>query len=206
MDRRIHGYVRVSTKEQNEERQVNELRDEGILYRDIYIDKINGNTNDRPELERLLNVVRKGDLIVVTSIDRLGRNYDLIQEIWKYITKKLEVDIKVLDMPLLDTSANKDNLDSRFISDLTLQILSYVAQKERISIKARQAQGIANARLKGRKLGRPNAKFPENWNVVYREWRNGRITANEAMKRLDLKRNTFYKLVKRYEITLTIDE
>jgi len=196
-DTRIHGYARVSSKEQKEDRQVNQLTEYGISDRDMYVDKITGNTNSRPALNSLLNVIRKGDLVVVTSIDRLGRNYDLIQEVWQHITKDLQADIKVLDMPLLDTS-NAKNLDSRFIADLTLQILSYVAQKERESIKARQAQGIANAKDNGVAFGRPKATFPPKWREVHKRWRSGEITATAAMQELGVKRNTFYKLDKRY--------
>ena len=199
-DTRIHGYARVSSKDQNADRQISALRDFGIADRDIYVDTISGHTNERPELERMLNAVRKGDLVVVLSIDRLGRDYNLIQDMWKKITKELQADIKVLDMPLLDTRTNGASIDSRFISDLVLQILSYVADKERKNIKARQAQGIALALQRGRKLGRPRAQFPEEWTTVYELWYTKKeITATEAMKRLGLKRNTFYKLAAEYE-------
>jgi len=198
-DNRIHGYARVSSKDQNADRQVNALKEFGIADRDIYIDKISGNTNNRPELDRLLNVIRKGDLVVVLSIDRLGRDYILIQQVWKHITMELEADIKVLDMPLLDTRVNEHNLDSRFISDLVLQILSYVAEKERKNIKKRQMEGIANALAKGRSVGRPKATYPDNWKEVYDLWYNKKeITAKVAMERTGLKRNTFYKLAGKY--------
>ena len=144
-DTRIHGYARVSTKEQNEARQINALKEFGIIERDIYVDKVSGKSFDRPEYQRLLNVIRKGDLVVILSLDRLGRNYTEVQEQWRYITTELGADIKVLDMPLLDTRTSGDNIDSRFVSDLVLQILSYVSAKERENIKARQSQGIANA-------------------------------------------------------------
>lgn len=195
MDTRIHGYARVSTKEQNEARQINALKEFGISERDIYIDKISGKSFDRPEYKRLLNVIRKGDLVVVLSLDRLGRNYTEVQEQWRYITDELGADLKVLDMPLLDTRASKDTIDSRFVSDLVLQILSYVAAKERENIKARQAQGIANAKAQGKILGRPRAEKPEQWDEVYSQWENKQITAVAAMKILGLKTNTFYKFV-----------
>ncbi len=195
METRIHGYARVSTKEQNEARQINALKDFGISERDIYIDKISGKSFDRPEYKRLLNVIRKGDLVVVLSLDRLGRNYTEVQEQWRYITDESGADLKVLDMPLLDTRASKDTIDSRFVSDLVLQILSYVAAKERENIKARQAQGIANAKAQGKILGRPRAEKPERWNEIYRQWENKQITAVAAMKILGLKTNTFYKFV-----------
>ena len=155
---------------------------------------------NRPEYQRLLNVIRKGDLVVVLSLDRLGRNYTEVQEQWRYIVNELGADIKVLDMPLLDTRADEDNIDSRFISDLTLQILAYVAQKERENIKARQAQGIANAKAQGKALGRPKAEYPDNWAEVFDLWYTKKeITAKEAMERTGLKRNTFYKLAGLYQ-------
>lgn len=195
---RTHGYARVSSKDQNEERQLKELREFGISDRDIYIDKQSGKDFNRIEYQRLINVLRKGDLLVVQSIDRLGRNYNDIQGQWKYITNELAVDIKVLDMPLLDTRANDDNLDNRFIADLVLQILSYVAQKERENIRRRQAQGIANAKAQGKVLGRPRVTYPDNWKEVYQKWFNKECTAKEAMKITGLKRNSFYKLAKEY--------
>lgn len=195
MDVRIHGYARVSTKEQNEARQINALKEFGIEERDIYVDKISGKSFDRPEYRRLLNVIREGDLVVVPSLDRLGRNYTEVQEQWRYITDELGVDIKVLDMPLLDTRANKETIDSRFVSDLVLQILSYVAAKERENIKARQAQGIANAKAQGKILGRPKAVKPVQWDEIYSQWKEKKITAVAAMKMLGLKPNTFYKFV-----------
>lgn len=192
---RIHGYARVSTKEQNEERQINSLKEAGVSERDIYIDKISGKSFDRPEYQRMLNAVRRGDLIIIPSIDRLGRNYTEIQEQWRYIINELGADIQVLDMPLLDTRTEKDSIDSRFVADLVLQILSYVAAKERENIRARQAQGIANAKAKGVPIGRPKAKRPENWDEIYQKWVNKEITAVAAMKVLGLKTNTFYKFV-----------
>ena len=195
---RIHGYARVSSKEQNETRQLIELREFGITDRDIYIDKQSGKDFNRIEYQRLLNVLRKGDLLVVQSIDRLGRNYSDIQEQWRYITNELEVNIKVLDMPLLDTRATDDNLDNRFIADLVLQILSYVAQKERDNIRRRQAQGIVNAKAQGTVFGRPRITYPDNWREVYQLWCNKEITAKKAMELTGLKRNTFYKFVKGY--------
>ncbi len=199
-DVRIHGYARVSSKEQNEARQIIALKEFGVLDRDIYIDKQSGKDFNRQEYQRMLNYIRKGDLLAIPSIDRLGRNYSEIREQWRHITVDLGADIKVLDMPLLDTRAKEDSIDSRFVSDLVLQILSYVAEKERINIKARQAQGIAVAKAQGKVLGRPKAEYPNNWKEVYDLWNEKQaITAKEAMNRLGLKRNTFYKLVKQYQ-------
>lgn len=203
-DIRVHGYARVSTKEQNETRQIKALKEQGIAERDIYVDKVSGKSFERPEYKRLLNVVRKGDLIVVLSLDRLGRNYTEVQEQWRYITRELGANIKVIDMPLLDTTTDQNNLDSRFIADLVLQILSYVAQKERESIRQRQRQGIDGMPIVNGKrvsvktgvaVGRPKAERPENWNEVYDEWKNKKITAVKAMETLNLKPNTFYKFV-----------
>lgn len=197
---RVHGYIRVSSKDQNEGRQIAALKEFGIAERDIYIDKQSGKNFERPEYQRLLNSIRNGDLVVVLSIDRLGRNYTEVQEQWRYIVNELGADIKVLDMPLLDTRVNGDNIDTRFVSDLVLQILSYVAQKERENIKERQAQGIAYAKARGKHIGRPKAEYPVNWRQVYNLWHNQKaITAKEVMERTGLKRNTFYKLAAKYE-------
>ena len=201
---RVHGYVRVSSREQNEGRQINALVQYGISERDIYVDKASGKSFDRPEYQRLLNVIRKGDLVVVLSIDRLGRDYSEVQKQWAYITSELGANIKVLDMPLLDTSKNSQSLDNRFIADLVLQILSYVANKEREQIKKRQREGIDLMPIvkgvkistrTGRAMGRPRVQKPDNWNIVYSEWKAKKITAIKAMEILELKTNTFYKLV-----------
>jgi DNA invertase Pin-like site-specific DNA recombinase len=203
-DIRVHGYARVSTKEQNEARQIKALKEQGIADRDIYIDKVSGKSFERPEYKRLLNVVRKGDLIVVLSLDRLGRDYTEVQEQWRSITHELGTNIRVIDMPLLDTTTDQNNLDSRFIADLVLQILSYVAQKERESIRQRQRQGIDGMPIvdgkrvsikTGVAVGRPKAERPQNWNEVYAEWKDKKITAVKAMEILNLKPNTFYKFV-----------
>ena len=144
-------------------------------------------------------MLRENDLLIIYSIDRLGRNYTEIMKQWQYITQEIKADIKVLDMPLLDTSKQDNSLDSRFVAELVLQILSYVAQKERENIKIRQAQGIKIAKEQGKHLGRPLADFPVNWKEIYTQWKNKDITAVEAMKKMELKKNTFYNLVKRYE-------
>lgn len=201
----IYGYARVSSKEQNLDRQLEELRQAGVEERNIFTDKESGKTFNRKAYNLLVgteesaSMLRKNDLLIVYSIDRLGRNYSEIMKQWKYITQEIQADIKVLDMPLLDTSKQDNSLDNRFVAELVLQILSYVAQKERENIKIRQAQGIKIAKEKGKHLGRPLAEFPLNWKEVYSEWKNKDITAVEAMKRMELKKNTFYNLVKRYE-------
>ncbi len=201
----IYGYARVSSKEQNLERQIKELKGAGVEERNILMDKQSGKDFNRKSYNLLVGtdttapLLREGDVLTVYSIDRLGRNYTEIMKQWQYITQEIKADIRVLDMPLLDTRNNGDSLDSRFVADLVLQILSYVAQKERENIKVRQAQGIAVAKEQGKHLGRPAAEFPDNWEAVYNEWKSHNITAVQAMKQTNLKKNTFYNLVKRYE-------
>ena len=196
MDNRQFGYVRVSSKDQNEARQISALLNFGISERDIYIDKQSGKDFNRTQYQVLLNNIRSGDLVVFLSLDRMGRNYTEIQEQWKYITTTLGADIKILDMPLLDTREEGNSLDRRFMCDLILQILAYVAEKERANIRSRQAQGIASAKSNNVKFGRPIISRPENWDEVYSLWQSGQITATTAMKQLGLKRSTFYKLAK----------
>ena len=205
MKKNIYGYARVSSADQNLDRQIEMLKTyvEDESY--IFCDKASGKDFNRKEYNGLAGTpetaprLREGDLLVVTSLDRLGRNYGEIREQWEHITKKIKADIKVLDMPLLDTSQQSDSLDRRFIADLVLQILSYTAEKERINIRARQRQGIDAAQSKGVRFGRPKAEYPANWDMVYSQWKDKKITALEAMQQLKLKRTTFYKLVKEAE-------
>ena len=195
MNNLVFGYARVSTKEQNEGRQVEQMKAEGVDERNIYIEKRSGKDFNREQYKNLLSRIREGDIIIVTSIDRLGRNYNDILEQWRYITQTLKTNIKVLDMPLLDTSKHPESLDSRFIADLVLQILSYVAEKERRHIRQRQAEGIALAKAEGRIKGRPKVQKPERWSEIYQQWANRQITAVAAMEVLGLKTNTFYSFV-----------
>ncbi len=200
----VFGYVRVSSTDQNEERQLEQLRNAGVDERNIYIDKKSGKDFERENYKSMLERLREGDLVVVASLDRLGRNYAEIQEQWSYITQTIKADIKILDMPLLDTSTATENLDRRFIADLVLQILCYTAEKERENIRKRQRQGIdvmlivdgkrVSAKT-GRPTGRPRAVKPDNWNEIYSMWSNKEITAVKAMELLNLKPNTFYKFV-----------
>lgn len=199
----MYGYARVSTAEQNLDRQLSQLKD---FNSDIHIieEKASGKDFNRPAYMELVHSksglgLRKGDLLVICSLDRLGRNYTEIKQEWEYITNTIQANIKVLDMPLLDTSTAANNLDGRFIADLVLQILSYTAEKERENIKKRQRQGIDTAKANGKHLGRPNAEYPENWQEVYNTWKSGAITATAAIGQLAMKRTTFYKLVKQYE-------
>lgn len=211
-----YGYIRVSEKNQNLQRQWKAMAEqEGIPPKYIFEDKASGKDFNRKAYNALVGtentvpLLREGDLLVIYSIDRLGRNYTEIQEQWKYITQTLRADIKVLDMPLLDTgSVNGTNLERTFIADLVLQILSYCAQKERENILARQKQGIAAMKVvdgkkvslkTGRPTGRPPISYPLNWDEVYSRWKSGQITGVDARQLLGLKVNTFYKLLRQYE-------
>ena len=194
-----YGYIRVSGADQNEARQVIAMREAGLDGNHIYMDKQSGKDFERPAYQRLVRRLRPGDLLCVQSIDRLGRNYEEVREQWRVLTKEKRVDIRVLDMPLLDTSTATENLDKRFIADLVLQILSYTAEKERTNIRKRQAQGIEVARAHGVKMGRPTKDYPENWQTVYIKWKQNQILAVDAMRELNLTKPTFYRLVKRYE-------
>ena len=195
MNSKIFGYARVSSKEQNEERQLEAFKEFNIDERDIYIDKQSGKDFNREQYNVLKNVLRENDLLVIKSIDRLGRNYNMIVDEWKDIVKNIKADIVVIDMPLLDTRNNKDLLGT-FISDLVLQILSYVAEQERTFIKQRQKEGINVAKNNGVKFGRPKIEKPQNFDIVVNKWKNKEIKSKEAMELLGLKANTFYNMVK----------
>ena len=194
-----YGYARVSSKDQNLDRQLDQLKAIGIEPRNIFCDKASGKNFNRPSWNSLIDQLQKGDLLVVVSLDRMGRNYTDIKEQWQHITHTIGADIKVLDMPMLDTSQTAESLDRRFIADLVLQILSYTAEKERKNIHARQEQGIKAAQERNVKFGRPAAQFPDGWEQTYKAWKDGQITATAAMDSLNLKRTTFYKLAKQYE-------
>ena len=201
MENRDYGYGRVSATSQNEARQIEAFKNLGILERDIYIDKKSGKDFDREQYKLLKNILRENDTLFIKSIDRLGRNYEMIVNEWKDITKNIKADIVVIDMPLLDTRQKKDLLGT-FINDLILQILSYVAEQERTYIKTRQREGIdivlkTGKTKTGRPFGRPKIDKPDNFDEVINNWKNKKITAREAMKILNLKPNTFYNLVKK---------
>lgn len=195
MKSKTFGYARVSSKEQNVERQLVAFKEYGIEERDIYIDKQSGKDFNREQYNTLKHILRENDLLVIKSIDRLGRNYEMIVNEWKDITKNIKVDIVVIDMPLLDTRKNKDLLGT-FISDLVLQILGYVAEQERTFIKQRQKEGISVAKNNGVKFGRPKIEKPLNFDDVVLKWKNNEIKTKEAMELLGLKRNTFYNMLK----------
>ena len=197
MKNKIFGYARVSSKEQNEERQIISFKEYDIDERDIYIDKQSGKDFNREQYNILKHILRENDILVIKSIDRLGRNYNMIIDEWKDITKNIKADIVVIDMPLLDTTKNKDLLGT-FISDLILQILSYVAEQERTFIKQRQKEGISTAMNKGIKFGRPTIEKPQNYDIVVSKWKNKEIRTKEAIEQLGLKPSTFYNMVNKY--------
>lgn len=199
-----YGYIRVSTDDQSFDRQLPLFKEFIADERFIITDKASGKNFDRKGYNMLVGtdktapLLHEGDMLIIASLDRLGRNYTEISKQWTYITQTLKANIKVLDMPLLDTSRTKD-LDGRFIADLVLQILGYVAEKERENIRKRQRQGIDAAKANGKHLGRPQAEYPAEWDNIYMQWKKQEITATAAMKKMNLKRTTFYKLVKLYE-------
>ena len=191
----IFGYVRVSSVEQNEDRQLIALENVGVAKRSIFIDKQSGKNFERPKYKRLVKKLKPGDLLYIQSIDRLGRNYIEIQEQWRFLTKDKGVDIVVLDMPLLDTRSGKDLLGT-FIADLVLQILSFVAQTEREHIRERQAQGIAAAKDRGVKFGRPAKELPPNFYSVLEKWQRQELSGREAARECNMPATTFLKKAK----------
>jgi len=190
-----YGYVRVSTREQNEERQLVAMRDFGIQNGNILLDKQSGKDFNRPAYKRLLKKLKPGDTLVIKSIDRLGRDYDEILEQWRVITKERQAAIVVLDIPLLNTRQKERDLTGTFIADLVLQILSYVAQQEREFIHQRQAEGIAAAKERGVKFGRPPKERPARFDEVRKAWKLREISAREAARRLGVDRMTFMSWV-----------
>ncbi|MDE6690570.1 MAG: recombinase family protein [Clostridia bacterium] len=191
----IYAYGRVSAADQNLNRQIDSFIQFGVNVQQIYTDKKSGKDFERENYRRLKNLLKSGDLLVVKSIDRLGRNYDMIIEEWSDITRKIGADIFVMDMPLLDTRSNRENLTGKFISDLVLQILSYVAQKERENIKVRQREGIAAAKRRGVRFGRPEIQ-PTDFTVTVTQYKSGTITREEALERTGMKKSTFYSRLK----------
>lgn len=194
----LYGYVRVSSKDQCEERQLLALREFGIEEKNIYIDKISGASFERPKYKRLIKKMKKGDGLVVKSIDRLGRNYNEIQEQWRLITKEKNIDIVVLDMPLLDTRKKDDDITQVFVADLVLQILSYVAQVERENIRQRQAEGIAAAKARGVKFGRKKLEIHPEFQKYKKLYQNGEISARKSAEKLGVAHSTFLKWNKIY--------
>jgi len=194
-----YGYVRVSSQAQNINRQMDEMYKIGLTDDSIFIDKQSGKDFERGNYKILKSKLKKGDLLIVKSIDRLGRNYDMIINEWQEITKVIEADIYVIDIPLLDTRVDGKNLVGKFISDIVLQILSFVAQNERENIRQRQAEGIKIAKEKGVHMGRPKYKLPDNFEEVVRMFHNREITNIKAAALLNMKRGTFLKYSKLYK-------
>ena len=194
----IYGYMRVSSKEQNEDRQKIALTEMGVPENNIYMDKQSGKDFERTQYKRLLRKLNENSVLYIKSIDRLGRNYGELNEQWRIITKEKKADIVVIDMPLLDTRREK-NLLGTFISDVVLALLSYVAENERTNIKQRQAEGIAAAKARGVKFGRPPLPIPENFYQMHKDWRAGKITIEEAAKACNMCPKTFYSKAVKYE-------
>ena len=196
MKKNFYGYMRVSSVDQNVERQRQELIRWGIVKKNIYSDKLSGKDFKRPSYQRLRKKLKKGDVLVVKSIDRLGRNYEEIQIEWRYIVKELQADIVIIDMPILDTRTNKD-LIGTLISDIVLQLLSYVAQAEREYNHQRQAEGIAIAKAQGKHLGRPRKPYPDNFDYYYHRWQDGYLTFEEMTSQLNVTEENLRWLVRR---------
>ncbi len=194
----IYGYIRVSSRDQNEDRQLIALKEVGVDSKNIYLDKQSGKDFNRPQYKKLLRKMKKDALLYIKSIDRLGRNYEEILEQWRIITKDKGVDIVVLDMPLLDTRRGKD-LMGTFLSDIVLQILSFVAENERTNIRQRQAEGIAAAKAKGVKFGRPPLPLPDNFYEVHKAWRGKKLTLKQAAAACNMPIGTFYGKARKFE-------
>ena len=192
-------YVRVSTREQNEARQLDALAPYEIPQKNLFVEKKSGKDFDRPVYKRLMKRLRPGDLLIVKSIDRLGRNYDEILEEWRHITREIGADVLILDMPLLDTRTKGRDLTGTFIADLVLQILSYVAQTERENIRRRQMEGIAAAKRQGVRFGRPTLPLPDNFNAIHKAWREKKLTLKQAARECDMPEGTFYSKAVRLE-------
>lgn len=200
MPNKTYGYMRVSAKDQNEARQKIALRDFPVPERNIYLDKQSGKDFNRPAYQRLVGKLQDGDILVIHSMDRLGRNYEEILEEWRVLTKTKHVDIVVLDMPLLDTRARDGDLTGLFMADLVLQILAYVAQKERENIRKRQEEGIAAAKERGIHFGNPGKPLPEDFERIVRKWRTKEIKLPEALEALGVGRTYFFQHVKRLDL------
>ncbi|NBK79755.1 recombinase family protein [bacterium D16-76] len=198
-----YGYIRVSSTDQNEDRQKIAMDAKNVPRKNIFMDKQSGKDFERPQYKRLVRKIKRGDLLYLLSIDRLGRNYKDVQEQWRVLTKDKGVDICVIDMPLLDTRTAKD-LMGTFIADLVLQILSFVAENERANIKKRQAQGIAAAKARGVRFGRPEKPVPKNFVDIVRQWERHEISTPEALRLCDMSRPTFYRKIRENEETKLI--
>ncbi len=187
-----YAYVRVSSLDQNEERQLMEMKKRGIKNENIYVDKQSGKDFERPKYKELIHVLRPNDVVYILSIDRLGRNYEEIQDQWRFLTKEIRVDICVMDMPLLDTRREKDLLGT-FVADLVLQILSFTSENERNAIRERQRQGIAAAKARGVRFGRPKKEMPNDFEQIIVQWKDGAVSTEEAAKKCNISTATFYR-------------
>lgn len=194
----IWGYIRVSSRDQNEDRQVLSLKEMGVKEENIFLDKQSGKDFNRPQYKRLLRKLKKDDLLYIKSIDRLGRNYEEILQQWRYLTSEKRIDIVVVDMPLLDTRRGKD-LMGTFLADIVLQVLSFVAENERINIRKRQAEGIAAAKAKGVKFGRPELPLPENFYEVHAAWRAKKMSVKQAAEACGMPVSSFFDKARRVE-------
>ena len=195
-----YGYMRVSSADQHEDRQFLDLQKLKISPENLFTDKQSGKDFNRPKYQELIGLLQSGDILYITSIDRLGRNYEEIIEQWRVVTKGKDADIVVLDMPILDTRSDRD-LTNRLIADIVLQLLSYVSQKERENIRKRQSEGIAAARLRGVRFGRPEKKSPENFGELVRKWERGQMKTAELLKICNMSRSTLYAKLREYKIT-----
>ena len=193
------GYCRVSSKDQNPDRQFEAMLRYGVEEENIYIDYLSGKDFNRPQYKKVLKRLHRGDVLVVKSIDRLGRNYEEIIEQWRLICKKKHADIEVIEFPLLNTNQTRDGLTGVFISDITLQIMAYLAQTEREFIRRRQAEGIAIAKAKGVRFGAEKKEIPESFEENYLLWKNGKISTREAARRSGMSHSTFYRRSKDFE-------
>ena len=198
-EKRMYGYVRCSSTDQNEDRQIIALRQVSVPEKNIFMDKQSGKDFDRPNYKKMVQELKAGDLLYILSIDRLGRNYEEIQNQWRILTKEIGIDICVLDMPLLDTRNGKD-LMGTFIADLVLQILSFVAQSERENIKKRQAEGIAAAKARGVKFGRPEKAAPDDFGRIVKAWEQKKLTFMDVLTTCDMSEATFYRRLREYRL------
>ena len=192
MENKIYGYVRVSSQEQNEDRQLIAMAEAGVARGNIFMDKQSGKDFERPNYKKLIKRLRPGDTLIIKSIDRLGRNYEEIQNLWRIITKEKKVDIVVIDMPLLDTRRDK-NLLGTFISDLVLQLLSFISENERTTIRQRQAEGIAAAKKRGVRFGRPTKEAPPDFDELIAKWQKKEMPLDEILRQYGMSESTFYR-------------
>lgn len=200
-----YGYIRISSKDQNPDRQFVAMKNRGIVLRNVYVDRQSGKDFARPEYQKVLRKLKRNDLLVVKSIDRLGRNYDEILDQWRLITKEKEADIEILDMPLLNTVTEQEGLTGKFITDLVLQLLAYVAETEREFIRQRQSEGIEAAMARGVRFGRPRVEVSDGFQRAFGAWKNGELTSRKAAEIAGMKHSTFYRRCREAELWIIIE-